>query len=194
MLIRQAVLADLNGCLAVDADSQTDHVWQMDERTENASIAIRFHTIRLPRVMRVTYPRGRDDLLSCWENGSTILVASDKPTPASDTEWTEADQESPAVPRIFAYCQLDICHWQKVGWVNHLIVDRRLRRRGIGTVLLRTSIAWGKQHRLERLMIAIQTKNYPAISFCEKHGFSFCGFNDHYFPNRDIALFFALRI
>ena len=61
MLIRPATLADLNTCLALEADSQTDHVWQMDQRRENEGLAVRFQTVRLPRVMRVAYPRPRDD-------------------------------------------------------------------------------------------------------------------------------------
>ena len=35
MLLRAADLIDLGACLALDADLQTDHVWQMDEREEN---------------------------------------------------------------------------------------------------------------------------------------------------------------
>ena len=62
MLIRSAQLSDLNACLALDPNSQTDHVWQMDAREEADGRVVRFHTVRLPRVMRVAYPRQRDDL------------------------------------------------------------------------------------------------------------------------------------
>jgi hypothetical protein len=37
----------------------------------------------------------------------------------------------------------------------------------------------------------MQTKNYPAIQFARAQGFVFCGFNDHYYMNQDIALFFG---
>ena len=40
-------------------------------------------------------------------------------------------------------------------------------------------------------MFETQTKNYPAICFYRKHRFVFCGFNDRYYTNQDIALFFA---
>ena len=193
MLIRLANLPDLNLCLALDADSQTDHVWQMEEREEREGIVVRFQTVRLPRVMRVTYPRDREDLLLSWQNGSTILVASEPPEPETDVEWAEPT-ESHEPASVYAYCQLDIAEWQRTGWVNHLIVDRRMRRRGIGTELMKASMAWARYKQLQRLMVVVQTKNYPGISFCQKHGFSFCGFNDRYYPNRDIALFFALNI
>ena len=60
-VVRAAELADLGACLTLDADSQTDHVWQMDAREEGEGKSIRFHTVRLPRVMRVAIilpPRG----------------------------------------------------------------------------------------------------------------------------------------
>jgi ribosomal protein S18 acetylase RimI-like enzyme len=41
------------------------------------------------------------------------------------------------------------------------------------------------------MTLEIQTKNHPAISFAQKHGFQFCGYNERYYPNGDIALFFS---
>ena len=193
MLLRAATLEDLDACIALDADSQTDHVWQMDERRENGGILIRFQTVRLPRVMRVAYPRWRDDLVSCWENGSLVLVASDNPA-GDEVGDLAADAQDDEPPRVYAYCQLDASAWQKTGWISHLIVDRHQRRQGIGTAMLKAGVLWGRKNRLQRLMVALQTKNYPGIRFCEKHGCVFSGFNDHYYPNRDIALFFSLRI
>jgi RimJ/RimL family protein N-acetyltransferase len=37
----------------------------------------------------------------------------------------------------------------------------------------------------------MQSKNHPAIQLAHKLGFEFCGYNDHYFSNQDIALFFS---
>jgi ribosomal protein S18 acetylase RimI-like enzyme len=193
MIIRPATLTDLSACLALDANSQTDHVWQMDVREEQGGRTVRFHTVRLPRIMRVAYPRQREDLLSCWENKATILVVADRPAVDRDAEHIDLTT-APELAIIFGYCQLDVYPWQQAGWISHLIVDRPFRRRGIGTAMLRASIAWGRAKKVQRLMIAVQTKNYPGIKFCEKHGFTFCGFNDHYFVNRDIALFFSLNI
>ena len=193
MLLRSATLADLDACIRLDADSQTDHVWQMEEREEPGGLAVRFQTVRLPRVMRVTYPRQRDDLLSCWENGSLVLVISDKPAVAEQEGQDSLSQED-ALAQVYGYCQLDALTWQGAGWISHLIVDRRYRRTGIGAAMLKASILWGRKSGLQRLMVAVQTKNYPAICFCQKFGFVFSGLNDHYYPNRDIALFFSLRI
>ncbi|MBN1642304.1 MAG: GNAT family N-acetyltransferase [Anaerolineae bacterium] len=192
MLIRSASLIDLNACLALDANSQTDHVWQMDAREEGESKTIHFHTVRLPRVMRVAYPRQRDDLLTCWEGGSLVLVATDRR--AETVVPAREAREGEDVAGVYAYCQLDVVPWQRVLWIEHLIVDRPYRRRGIGTAIVAAAKAWGAQQGLTRLMIAVQTKNYPGIAFCEKQGFAYCGYNDCYYENRDIALFFSLRM
>jgi GNAT superfamily N-acetyltransferase len=184
LLLRSANLGDLGPCLDLDADSQTDHVWQMDEREINRGRVVRFQTVRLPRVMHVSYPRQRDDLLAAWEGESTVLVTADR----------RVDEETAEPPPILAYCQLDACAWQGAGWISHLIVDRPHRRQGIATAMLQASVLWARKERLSRLLIGVQTKNYPAICFCEKNRFAFCGFNDRYYRNRDIALYFSLRI
>jgi GNAT superfamily N-acetyltransferase len=183
MLLRSAAPADIGACLALDADSQTDHVWQMDEREENGGRVIRFLTVRLPRVMHLSYPRRRDDLLAAWEGGAGVLVTANG----------RADEEVEESPRITAYCQLEACAWQGAGWISHLVVDRPHRRRGIGTALLQASVLWARREGLHRLLVGVQTKNHPAICFYEKNGFAFCGYNDRYYANRDIALFFTLR-
>lgn len=184
MLLRSADLIDLGACLGLDADSQTDHVWQMDERQENGERVLRFRTVRLPRVMHLAYPRERDDLLDAWQGGATVLVTADN---------TVQGQEDELQP-ILAYCQLDACAWQGAGWISHMIVDRPHRRRGIATAMLQASKLWARKEGLHRLMVGVQTKNYPAISFLETNGFAFCGFNDRYYKNRDIALFFTLWV
>jgi RimJ/RimL family protein N-acetyltransferase len=40
-------------------------------------------------------------------------------------------------------------------------------------------------------MIEMQSKNHPAIRLAQKHGYEFCGYNDHYYLTQDVALFFA---
>jgi GNAT superfamily N-acetyltransferase len=76
-------------------------------------------------------------------------------------------------------------------WVTDLVVRRRLRRQGIGAALLMAAQDWGLQHYARNLVLEIQPKNFPAIQLAQKLGFDLCGYNDRYFANHDIALFFA---
>ncbi len=41
------------------------------------------------------------------------------------------------------------------------------------------------------MMAAVQSKNYPAINFLQRNGFTFCGYNERYYRNQDIAVYFA---
>jgi ribosomal protein S18 acetylase RimI-like enzyme len=76
-------------------------------------------------------------------------------------------------------------------WVTDLVVMRRLRRQGIGSALVLAAQEWGLQHDTKRIVLEIQPKNYPTIQLAQKLGFYFCGYNDRYYTNHDIALFFA---
>jgi len=70
-------------------------------------------------------------------------------------------------------------------------VAKEYRRQGIGTALMKAALRWAEERNLRTIMLETQTKNYPAICFYQRHGFVFCGFNDHYYATQDIALFFA---
>jgi hypothetical protein len=47
---------------------------------------------------------------------------------------------------------------------------------------------------LRHLSVEVPTKNYPAICFCQRNNLTFCGFNDRYFANQDVALFFGQAV
>jgi ribosomal protein S18 acetylase RimI-like enzyme len=47
------------------------------------------------------------------------------------------------------------------------------------------------QKNNRRIILEMQPKNYPAIKLTQKLGFELCGYNDHYYANQDIALFFS---
>jgi ribosomal protein S18 acetylase RimI-like enzyme len=172
MIVRPATLADLNACLAVEHSSVTDHVWQMQVRDGEAQVSVTFHTVRLPRRMRVEYPRNLEQLVEDWEREEAFLVA-------------EADNE------VRGYIDLVAVPWQQMGWVANLAVEPAYRRRGIATALLRHGRQWARQEGLKLIQVEATTKNYPALRFYQKQGFQFCGFNDHYYSNQDIAVFFV---
>jgi ribosomal protein S18 acetylase RimI-like enzyme len=172
--IRRADLADLNACCRLDPSYVTEYVWQMETRQEEGTVAVTFRTVRLPRPMKVDYPRDTTELLAGWRHGDPLLVAVD-------------DEEG----LVRGYLELSSQPWHDMGWISNLVVDKNWRRRGVGTLLLRAAREWAGQQKLTGLTLEMQTKNYPAISFAHKHSFSLCGYNDHYYSNYDIALFFA---
>lgn len=175
VIIRPALKTDLPRCLALDPGYSTEHVWQMDSHTQGGTIAVNFRSVKLPREMRVAYPRDPRMLAAGWQTCDAMVIA-DRPD------------------ELAGYAALTRHVPQSTAWVNDLIVARPLRRTGVGSALLKEIAKWGREQDLKWLVMEVQTKNYPAISFCQKHGLKFCGFNDHYFANQDIALFFALAL
>lgn len=167
--------SELTSCLALDHTYATDYVWQVDMREEGEDMLVRFRTVRLPRTMQVAYPRDDHLLRRSWERRDCFLVAVMEEV-------------------ILGYIHLRVDSSQTKGWVQDLVVGKPFRRRKIGSALLEQAIRWARMRSLAHLTLEMQTKNHPAICFAQKHGFVFCGFNDHYYMNRDIALFFGKNL
>jgi ribosomal protein S18 acetylase RimI-like enzyme len=75
--------------------------------------------------------------------------------------------------------------------IKDIVVDFPLRRQGIGTALILAAQNWAIQRNNRKLMFEMPSKNFPAIKLAFKLGFEFSGYNDSYYPNKDIALFFS---
>jgi ribosomal protein S18 acetylase RimI-like enzyme len=80
---------------------------------------------------------------------------------------------------------------QNMAWILHLIVSPAYRRQGIGSALLGRAMQAARQQGMAHVMTVVQSKNHPAISFLQHHGFTFCGYNERYYRNLDIALYFV---
>ncbi|MEW5958545.1 MAG: GNAT family N-acetyltransferase [Chloroflexota bacterium] len=176
MHVSAAALADVNICYHLDKSYVTDYVWQMQTRESGRTLDIRFDTIRLPRPMRVVYPRSADELIEHWQRDECFLVARN------------------LEDEIVGFLDARLHEWQNLLWVSNLAVQPQYRRQGFGSRLLKVAIDWALARNLCRIMLEVQTKNYPAICFAQKHGFQFCGYNERYYKNGDIALFFSLTV
>jgi len=174
MEIRPANLGDLNACLAIDDSFETEYVWQMEERNSAGDIAIGFHLARLPRPMKVSGIISRDDLIYNFQHGGALFVAADG--------------------AVRGFIDVTESEWNQVAYINNFAIAPAYRRKGLGARLMRAALDWGRQKKLRAAMLDTSTKDYPAICFYQKQGFSFCGFNDQLYPNRDIALLFALSL
>ncbi len=172
MHIYRADLRDLTACLTLDANYETNFVWQVNQQEEEEEIVTHFRQVRLPRSMRVRYPVWGEELQQHQERGDLILVASE----AAEV-WGYVDQQ----------CLLD----QGVAWLHHLIVAPPHRGAGIGHALLMRALQDAHHQGMNQVMSVVQSKNHPAITFLLHHGFKFCGYNERYYRNHDIALYFA---
>lgn len=174
MQIRPASPADKTACAGLDHSYSTGYVWQMEGRQRDDLLTATFRLSRFPREVEVAYPRQGEALVRGWRRCDGFLVAVDE-----------------AEGAVRGYVTLIAMEGNGQAVVNDLVVDRPWRRRGIGTLLLRTAIAWQREHGLARLVLPVQTKNYPAVRFCLARGLSFCGYNDHFWAHQDIALLFG---
>jgi GNAT superfamily N-acetyltransferase len=173
--IRAATSSDIAQLVALDHHYSTDHVWQMGFNSSGEEVSISFRQVRLPRPMRVQYPRDPNHLIDEWTNKLAILIAEHEHS-------------------IAGYVCIERSTAPLVGWITDLVVSLPARRQGVGTSLLSSARAWCVQRGYARMVIEMQSKNFPAIKLARKSGFVYSGYSDQYFLNQDIALFFALEL
>ncbi|MEW6716169.1 MAG: GNAT family N-acetyltransferase [Chloroflexota bacterium] len=170
--VRPAISTDVQWLIAMDHSYTTEYVWQMEEEVDNSQVTVTFREVRLPRSVRVGYPRRTAKLEDDWQQRSALLVAV-------------------LEGMVVGYASLMEGVAPESVWVTDLAVVSAQRRRGVGTALLLASQKWAEQMKKKRLVLEMQSKNHPAIRLAQKLGYEFCGFSDHYYPNQDIALFFS---
>lgn len=172
MHIYRADLRDLTACLTLDGSYETDHVWQVTQRQDDEQVVTQFQVIRLPRAMRVAYPGWSEALLAHQQRGDLIMVAA------------EANE-------VRGYIDQETQPDQNIAWLHHLVVAPAWRKQGIGSALLQRGMQHARQLGLTHIMTVVQSKNYPATRFLNRHGFKFCGYNERFYRNRDIGLYFV---
>jgi ribosomal protein S18 acetylase RimI-like enzyme len=171
--IRPAVSSDIPALTALDHRYTTEYVWQMElnQDRELGEVAVNFRQMRLPRSVRVDYPRQPLRPEDGWTQSSGLLVG-------------QLEEKS------IGYVGLSLNRMPGAAWITDLVVDRAHRRQGIGASLVLAGVEWAVQMGRYGLVLEMQPKNYPAIQLASKLGFEFCGYNDAYYPNREIGIFF----
>jgi len=170
--IRPVSAADFPIILNYDRSYETDYVWQMDRTQEDGQVMVNFRTIRLPRPVKVEFPYTSSQLAHEWGERPTILVA-----------WLDGAQ--------VGYIRVKEQLVPGTAWISDMAVVKSARRQGIASGLVLAAQDWASNRNLRRMMIEMQSKNYPGIHMAYRLGFEFCGYQDHYYTNRDIALFFT---
>lgn len=172
--IRPAVSTDLPALMGMDHSSTSEYVWQLELRRDPGQVVATFRDVRLPRPITLTYPHNPYALADDWTQMSVVLAALSGKDPVGYAALIE--MPSSAV------------------WVTDLAVTPRWRRKGVASALLDSAREWVEQRGHRRLFLEMQSKNQAAIRLAQKHGFEFCGYNDHYYTTQDVALFFARAV
>ena len=172
IMIRPAVNADIQNLAGFYHSIETEAVWQMDEYSEKESIHIRFQEARLPRSMKVDYPYHPEKFIERWRFFTLTLIACISNVPVG-------------------YVSVSTLHSARQIWIKDLVVDSPWRRKGIATALLRAVRDWGIERDYGAILLEMSSKNYPMIRLSRELGFQFSGYNDHFYNNGDIALFFV---
>lgn len=172
IIIRPAVSPDIENLSQFDHSIRTTRVWQMNQNVEEGEIQTGFKEIALPREMRIRYPCSPDTLMRRWKDYSSILVGCFDHAPVG-------------------YITLSTLFAPEMVWIKDLVVQKQWRKKGIATTLIRAATDWAAARKFYRMTIEMSSKNHPAISLVKKLGFEYSGFNDNYFMNNDLAIFFA---
>jgi ribosomal protein S18 acetylase RimI-like enzyme len=170
--IRPAIAEDIPVLVAMEHSYKSSYVWQMDLNVEEGQVMVSFREIRLPRPVTVEYPRSPLGLTRDWTQRSVFLVGL-------------------VNHQLVAYISLMESIAPTTAWVTDLVVAPAHRRQGIASALLLAAQDWATRRQNRRMIIEVQSKNLAAIHMAMKLGYEFCGYNDHYYSNQDIALFFA---
>jgi len=170
--IRPANSSDLPKIMGLDHACSSDYVWQLELRSEAKQVTANFHEVRLPRSVTVPYPRNPSALMDEWSNRDLVLVALKNET-------------------LVGYACVVEDRVSSISRVMDLVVATDVRRQGVASALLSGIQAWALERGVRRIVLETQSKNHPCIRLAQKFGYEFCGYNDQYYPNQDVALFFG---
>ena len=170
--IRPAVSTDIAVLEGLDHTCETTHVWQINNQTTKDHIFYDLREVRLPRVLRLNYPRRADSLKDSWTQHSLFLVAR-------------------CDGNLVGYLILDEKPDLKSALIRDIVVDLPSRRQGIATALILAAKDWLRKLGVTRLVLEVPAKNHPTIELLRKLRFSFSGLADNYYANNEIAFFYV---
>jgi ribosomal protein S18 acetylase RimI-like enzyme len=155
----------------IDHSYQTARVWQMERQVIQDQVKVRFNQIKLPRTLQVDYPRQPRWTVG-HQNGKVTLAALNQ-------------------GNVVGYIRLQAHITPDSAWITDMVVRDDLRRQGIGSGMVLAGHDWAVHQGLRRMVIEMQSKNYPAVEMAIKLGYEFNGYHDSYYANHDIALFYG---
>lgn len=159
----------------IDLSFESDYVWRSQMVDDLNSYSISFQKIKLPKTIKIPFQALNQDALENMVKRKEILSIRYEQT-------------------IVGFMRLE-----RDESVNHLILKTgglrpEYRHKGIGTALLTRMQDIAIQNRIHYIVGMLQAKNDPAIRFMLSRGFQFCGFQEFFFPNMEIGLFFSKNV
>ncbi|GAB4521706.1 MAG: hypothetical protein Fur0018_02450 [Anaerolineales bacterium] len=173
--VRSATAADIPFLVQIDASYTTTGIWRPDALRQDDLTGISFREMRLPRSVRVAYPRALNTLPEEWTRLDGLLVAV-------------------VEEQMAGFIVLLRFQGFHMAWVRDLVVAAALRQRGIGSALLLAGLQWAQSMRAQTLTLEMQTRNLPAIRLAQKLDFTFAGYHEHYYAPQESALFFVRKV
>ncbi len=115
--IRPPASEDIPKLVDIDHDYMSDHVWQMEVQHESGQkpsdlrVEIIFRQLKLPRSVRVAYPRSPTELVNDWKDRSCLLVAA-------------------LQGEVVGYASMMLTIAPHTSWMTDLVIMRRLATTG----------------------------------------------------------------
>ena len=69
--------------------------------------------------------------------------------------------------------------WNNFAQIDDIAVDKKIRKSGLGCLLVREAIDWAKEQQLAGIRLETQSVNVSACHFYKKMGFEFGGFDKY---------------
>ena len=89
--------------------------------------------------------------------------------------------------RIAGLLEVTPQDWNNTAWVWNLMLDRAVRRQGVGRELFARAVAWARQAGYRALVFETQTNNVPACRFYLALGCRLDGLRETLYHNDDLA-------
>jgi ribosomal protein S18 acetylase RimI-like enzyme len=169
--IRPAISSDITALIQFVHSIETGHTWQLDCTGDADQINVSFHKIRLPRSVKLEYPKNPSAMINSWTKHGLFLIGR-------------------IGSQRCGYLVLDL-EQNQIGWVVDLVVDEPFRRQGVASALIIASQDWLRANGIYQIVLEMPIKNEAAIALATKLGFKFNGYMDRYFSNREIAVFYS---
>lgn len=160
---------------AMDLSFESDYVWKTQMLEGLDSFESSFQRIRLPKTIRVSFQAYAPTALEMLIRQREVL----------SVRYEE---------KVIGYLRLE-----QDETVNRLILKTggimpEYRKKGIGAVLLNRVIEIASHNHLRSIVCMVQAKNDPAIRFLMSNGFVFSGYQEFFFRNMEIGLFFSKNV